>query len=88
MLKVLNMMGIIGDVGRVGEFAMEALEAVQYNTHPIDQVGFTMNCKIVYLRLRELLHPFPKGASTRDSKSPLLSNVHFRVHLVFMNDVL
>ena len=49
VLKVLNMMGIIGDKGveRVGEFAMEALEAVQYNTHPIDQVGFTMNCKIV-----------------------------------------
>ena len=38
------MMGVIGDdndegVERVGEFAMEALEAVQYNTHPIDQVG-------------------------------------------------
>ena len=46
MLKVLNMMGVVSDDGdrfeRVGEFAMEALEAVQYNTHPIDQVGFAL----------------------------------------------
>ena len=43
VLRVLNLMGVISDDGdrveRVGEFAMEALEAVQYNTHPIDQVG-------------------------------------------------
>ena len=43
MLKVLSMMGLVsderGEVGRAGEFAMEVLEAVQYNTHPIDQVG-------------------------------------------------
>ena len=48
VLKVLNMMGDVSEDAdtfeRVGELAMETLEAVQYNTHPIDQVGFTMNC--------------------------------------------
>ena len=56
MLKVLSMMGLVsderGEVGRAGEFAMEVLEAVQYNTHPIDQVGllgifFSMICIIL-----------------------------------------